>query len=203
MGLAILDGVRYIHSKKIIHRDLKPANIFLSVDQDPEDEFHGSVVITECSDCGDRPNSRIVITPHIGDFGLVKKFEDIEHDTTPAAETSGPSQLAVVPSKRSKQAGTTFYVPPYAEKEICPKLDVYSLGVILFELVTKFGSQSERIKVLGDLGSQSEDSKRYPDNFEENEMVTGIKAMLCAKREERWDCNQVRKWLVNILGKHT
>jgi translation initiation factor 2-alpha kinase 3 len=105
--------------------------------------------------------------------------------------------LAVV-SSQHRQAGTKFYCPPILNNDntICPKLDVYSLGVIAFELCTKFGTKTERAVVLEKLNCGT-----FPREFDEHELAEGIKGMLCGRREDRWTCAQVRKWLRNINEK--
>ena len=106
-----------------------------------------------------------------------------------------PTALAVL-SSADGQPGTRFYYP-VSSGVICPKLDVYSLGVIAFELVYQFGTKSERSIVLDRLGKGI-----FPKEFETHEMADGIIRMLCTTREERWSCSDVRKWLRTIIAKY-
>jgi translation initiation factor 2-alpha kinase 3 len=99
-------------------------------------------------------------------------------------------------SQAGGQAGTRFYRPPSSSK-ICPKLDVYSLGVIAFELLNKCGTKTERAVVLSDLLKGI-----FPAKFEKHEMADGIKHMLWNNRDDRWGCTEVRKWLKGIIAKH-
>lgn len=87
-----------------------------------------------------------------------------------------------------------FYCPPTNERSICPKRDVYSLGIIAFELVNKFNTVHGRAVDLNKLRNEGE----FPDDFD-NELVTGIKGMLCAKKEDRWTCEQVEDWLREMI----
>ncbi|TGO22682.1 hypothetical protein BPAE_0158g00010 [Botrytis paeoniae] len=194
---AILNGVQYLHAKRLIHRDLKPANIFLSAKKDLEAfvPSHDLIDVSRsaCPTCtGSADQNKAYITPCIGDLGLAVKLA--ETTATPAA---GPSTRAIElnPSTQlsrlgSKQAGTKLYMPPGKSAIVCPKLDVYALGIIAFELITPFTTRTERHIVLNNIKSG-----KYPAGFENHEMAEGIKGMLAEKRSDRWDCEMVRRWI--------
>jgi translation initiation factor 2-alpha kinase 3 len=198
--LAILDGVEYIHSHRIVHRDLKPSNIFLSVYQGPVYP-EGSIDVSNCPECGsDSRNKGIYIIPHIGDFGLIAELKESKESTSSSPEVGPkfePSPLAVI---ASRQPGTKFYCPPIVSRSqsiICPKLDVFSLGVITFEMITKFNTKSERAAVLDNLNRGI-----FPSDFDKHEMAAGVQGMVCTYREERWDCIRMREWLRGVRAKY-
>lgn len=195
-SVAILDGIEYIHSKQIVHRDLKPSNIFLSV-------IRGKVppegAITACKECPQSgSDENVYIIPHIGDFGLIAKLEDSQDVAAPTTPSSKPpfkpSPIAVLPSvAASHQPGTRFYcAPDTGSRIICPKLDIYSLGVIMFEMLWEFGTKSERHIILNKLPDA-------PAEMEDHVMAPAIKGMLEKEREKRWDCARVRQFLRGIL----
>ncbi len=120
----ICRGVQYVHAKGLIHRDLKPGNIFFSAD--------GGTLL-------------------IGDFGLVTGRQDYEGDDDDASSSSNDdlSDLTDSPAKRgaaaqhTDQVGTELYMSP-EQTERRPydhKVDIYSLGLILFELLVPFSTQ--------------------------------------------------------------
>jgi translation initiation factor 2-alpha kinase 3 len=192
--LSILDGIEYLHNKRIVHRDLKPANIFLSVHHDHAPSLEGCVDIKNCSQCEKVDNDkRVYITPCIGDFGLNAEIQEpltVENNSQP---TFQPSRLATL---QPKPVGTQFYRPPTMPKNepvVCEKLDVYSLGVMAFELNYKFGTKSERATVLTLVNKGL-----LPKDFGDDEMAAGIRAMTCEDRSERWDCAAVREWLTKL-----
>ncbi|PQE20528.1 PEK kinase protein [Rutstroemia sp. NJR-2017a BBW] len=189
---AILNGVQYLHAKRMIHRDLKPANIFLSAKKSLEAfcPSHDLIDVSRqaCATCsGSAENNQAYITPCIGDLGLAVELKD---SNTPSS-SSYLSEFKPTNLSRlgSRQAGTTLYCPP-KRSVVCPKLDVYALGVIALELIMPFTTKSERGIVLSGVREG-----KFPRDFEKHEMAEGIKMMICPDRDVRWGCEDVRRWL--------
>ncbi|EAW14514.1 putative protein kinase [Aspergillus clavatus NRRL 1] len=225
--LHIISGVEYLHAQGIIHRDLKPANIFLSSSQ------HSN--LDGCPSChashGTVPR---YCHPRIGDFGLVADMSHFDELTSPTVE-NGPKVHRVV--------GTEFYRPPLGTNgpEHCgdimrsenqqvsyiinETLDVYALGVILFELLYRLNTKMERQMVLTDLtkGRNRQSSiKRllghtiFPTDFAEKvdmgltilnddmpvaeSLMRCIGGMLEPNPQRRWRCADIKKHLESILG---
>jgi eukaryotic translation initiation factor 2-alpha kinase 3 len=72
---------------------------------------------------------------------------------------------------------------------------VFSLGIIAFELVYKFGTEAERRAVLSNLGKNGV----VPDDFREHEMREGIEKMICKDTDRRWSTTLVREWLERLM----
>lgn len=106
----VADAVQYAHEKGVVHRDLKPANILLSR------KFDGA---------SDEPTGLGDFRAKVADFGLAKMND--------------PS---IVDTQSSLLVGTPIYMAPeqfYRSGEIPSfpaAVDIYSLGAILFELLT-------------------------------------------------------------------
>jgi hypothetical protein len=100
--------VHFAHTHGIIHRDLKPANILLQAR--PGGREADGLALAECE-------------PKVTDFGLAKRLEGDVGQTKSGEILGTPSYMAP-----EQAAGKT--------REIGPLADVYSLGAILYELLT-------------------------------------------------------------------
>ena len=225
--LDIISGVEYLHSKGIIHRDLKPANIFLSTP-----EIHDLSCPSCQLECGSKTQ---YCHPRIGDFGLVA---DISHlnDSSPKKADSPPKNSTGL----DRIVGTEFYRPSIYKngstyqrefgnhqelQTVDEKLDIYALGVILFELLYRLNTKMERQLVLTDLtrGKNSHPSQKtspgqtvFPADFakkiHQGEMLLDdrtsvsqslmgcIKGMLETNPQQRWSCSDTKMRLKRILA---
>lgn len=99
-------ALEHAHERQIVHLDLKPANIML----------------TRVSNDSNETEQRTVIT----DFGLARHFSNHKH--------------ADVPGDLKQSVGTPAYMSPEqarGQSELFnQRSDVYSLGVVLYELLT-------------------------------------------------------------------
>ncbi len=114
-------AVHAAHRLGIIHRDLKPANILLQRDEGRgtrgEDQAPSALV--------PRPSSSVPI-PKITDFGLAKQLvRPTEPDERTGSGTIMGSPSYMAPEQALAQSAT-----------VGPAADIYSLGAILYELLT-------------------------------------------------------------------
>jgi translation initiation factor 2-alpha kinase 3 len=173
----IVSGVEYLHAQGVVHRDLKPANVFLSLSTARHPPY-GSVDVSTCKHCPSR--DRLHITPRIGDFGLVAAL-DLDMSTV------------------SKPVGTEYYRPEVSSR-INEKLDVFSLGVMGFELVQKFGTRMERVAALTDLRRGI-----FPDDFSKNlgdigdNMQYLLGSMVHADEHQRMSCEEVKSGMSRMV----
>ncbi|XP_037946687.1 eukaryotic translation initiation factor 2-alpha kinase [Teleopsis dalmanni] len=164
----IVDAVDYVHLKGLIHRDLKPSNIFFS------------------------QNGQI----KIGDFGLVTDMSDIPNLVTKCSDQTGMPSCA----RHTQQVGTHLYMSPeqLLGKHYDYKVDIYSLGLIFFELLTHFGTEMERIVTMRGLrGGQ------YPKDFsvnhaEEYKLLNSMLSNDPAKRPSTHDLKQELKHVLTV-----
>ena len=112
----LADAVAHAHRRGVLHRDLKPSNVLLEMPRAPAGEPRG-----DDDGCG--------LVPRVTDFGLAK----LVGDGSAANPTLNPTQNGVL-------MGTPRYMAPEQTEgkpgAIGPAADVYSLGVILYEVLT-------------------------------------------------------------------
>ncbi len=107
----VCDAIAYAHSQGILHRDLKPSNVMLG-------PFGETVVI---------------------DWGLAKDIRDSDELDT-FSEDAGRVAESVFDTADGIVVGTPPYMPPEqaAARPLDPRSDVYSLGAILYHVLTGF-----------------------------------------------------------------
>lgn len=133
----ILEALSYIHSQGIIHRDLKPMNIFID-------------------------ESRNV---KIGDFGLAKNV----HKSADLLKMDS-ANVAGSTDNLTSAIGTALYVATEVltgKGNYNEKIDMYSLGIIFFEMVYSFSTGMERVNILKDLRLPE---IKFPSEFDGNKM---------------------------------
>ncbi|KNC53952.1 PEK protein kinase [Thecamonas trahens ATCC 50062] len=124
---SLLHAVAYVHASGILHRDLKPANVFLT---------------TDCA-------------VKLGDFGLA--VELLPADVVNASPTGTPlssPRADMAASELTADVGSYTRAPEQmAGGRYGSKADVFSLGILLFELFSQFSTGMERVLAIRQLAS--------------------------------------------------
>ncbi len=113
---SVARAVHYAHQRGILHRDLKPGNILLQIS-----DLRFQIADLHANLQSEISNLKAAI-PLVTDFGLAKRVEGAGSVTQSGAIVGTPS-----------------YMPPEqarAEKGLTTAVDVYSLGAILYEMLT-------------------------------------------------------------------
>jgi WD40 repeat protein len=117
---AVAAAVQFAHAHGIIHRDLKPANILLQ-----RSEVRGQSSEKDGGRAGSSDLCPLTsdLCPKITDFGVAKRLQGDAGETREGDVIGTPAYMA------PEQAGGQV-------EAVGPAADVYSLGVILYEMLT-------------------------------------------------------------------
>ncbi|KAI1180891.1 serine/threonine-protein kinase gcn2 [Nemania sp. FL0916] len=142
----ILEGLVHIHGLNIVHRDLKPENIFIGLGPDGMNNVK------------------------IGDFGLATTGQF-------AVDKAGPANMES--SDLTRSVGTSYYVAPEIRRQssgtYTSKVDMYSLGIIFFEMCYYSIIGMERADKLGKLGQTGQLPADFqPSNATPGEIVQSL-----------------------------
>jgi len=158
-----LEGIEFLHSKGLVHRDLKPGNVFVNLDQKT-----GKVA---CK---------------IADLGLAK-FKD--KNALLSNDAPMGNCKTTYKADMTRGCGTPLYGAPeqFSSKQYGSKVDIYALGIILFEIFVHFSDKRERYKAIE--GLRKDPSRTLDKYMRKWPIAKGlVRAMVKANPDKRPTC---------------
>ncbi|XP_056151825.1 eukaryotic translation initiation factor 2-alpha kinase 3 [Lampris incognitus] len=121
----------------------------------------------------------------VGDFGLVTAMDQEEDEDEPGVLTPMP-----VLTRHTGQVGTKLYMSPeqMSGNSYSHKVDIYSLGLIMFELLFPFRTQMERVRTLTEVRTL-----QFPEVFTKNNVqeLAMVRSMLSWSPSERPEAAEI------------
>jgi serine/threonine-protein kinase len=156
----IARAVHHAHQRGVLHRDLKPGNILL----DEEGQ------------------------PHVTDFGLARRVDEVSDLTQSGAIVGTPSYMAPEQAR--------------AEKTLSTAVDIYSLGAIFYELLVgqpPFRGDGPMETLLAVMQREPESPRRLNPNIDRDLETVCLKC-LQKEPERRYEsaaalAEDVERWL--------
>ena len=159
--ITVARAVHAAHSSGLIHRDIKPGNIL--IDRNGE--------------------------PHVSDFGLARRTDDLEERTLDGQMIGTPYYMA------PEQAGA-------GKHPITTAVDIYSLGVVLYEALTgaRPHSGDSMVEVLRKVAEVEPRPPRKVAPHLDRDLEAIILKSLNKKPEERYDsanalADDLERWM--------
>ncbi|CAI2363905.1 unnamed protein product [Moneuplotes crassus] len=176
----ITEGIRHVHQQGIIHRDLKPANVFISNTQEIK----------------------------IGDFGLARAFDPDSSKgfaNMISSKRFSMKKINFQKSSLSLKVGTPMYLSPEQEegKDYDEKVDVFAIGLILFELCNKLVTNHQKIEGFQNLKKGILPSELMKNMAPESQLLlklTNADPALRPSVREILRCQEYKQWRQEVCG---
>eukprot|EP00898_Chlorokybus_atmophyticus_P003003 jgi/Chlat1/3703/Chrsp251S03860 len=170
----IAEGLVHIHAQQIIHRDLKPSNIFSDSRGDIKigdfglAKFSGLEVLAEQQST--EPDTGATNVAHVGEEAL-DYLASANESTGPVGTffytgmgSNHSGFIHAVLHNTKLMSGLRLSAAPEIEKgwaHVSEKVDMYSLGIICFELWQPFATAMERAVTLSELKQRQALPERF------------------------------------------
>lgn len=223
----ILSGVEYIHNKEnLIHRDLKPSNIFFTLNDEVKIGDLGLATNSFPLTCRMESPSPICDRSIKGDdeddtyeddeLALDSSFKlEIEESGTTLEETINKCRFVIgsnlednekLNNIHTSNIGTSLYAAPEQlnNNYYDNKVDIYSLGLILLEMICPFKTRMEKYEVQNDLKHKRELPIVFKSQYPLlNELILDMTEYEPSKRPNISECKERLNKILNDLNGKT
>lgn len=184
----LCSALEYCHSKNVCHRDIKPENILLDSNDNAVLVDFGFASIMEVENIGDTGGGQ---DDHHDEF-TSELFFDKEEESKRALSMEGESKRM---KALSTMCGTTAYMAPeilVREKYLGDKVDIWSLGVVLYVLLVGFMPFREN--------DYEKKNWNIPD-FVNPDAANFLKSMLLLCPTERFSARRLlnHPWICDVI----
>jgi serine/threonine protein kinase len=154
--IQISRGLNHVHHKGIVHRDLKPANVFAA----SEDGIQFKI--------GDFGLSRLIQTAAQTDSSGARRRSSLlllEDQRRDGGTSHSPEDANTWQDPLTTGVGTASYAAPeqVASCTYGKEADIFSVGLILLELLCCFSTEHERLQTFNDCRHR----RKLPDELKE------------------------------------
>ena len=142
----ICSGLAHVHHKEIVHRDLKPANIFAS--KDGSTFLIGDFGLSKLLQINSKND---LAGKNLNEDRLLLMYQPSE-DTVAEEDCKEASEEPSWIDPQTAGVGTASYASPeqVTSRSYGKEADIFSLGLILLELLCCFSTEHERLQTFHD-----------------------------------------------------
>lgn len=184
----------------LLHRDLKPANIFLDKDNNIKlgdfglaQEISKGKAAVSLAQVENEKENEIAMKKRFSGSDQAQKFKHLRNSLNPNDKRSKESNK-ISESMMSMGIGTYYYMSPEQEtqRNYNQKTDMFSLGIILFEMYANMKSLMEKDRALKYLRTHFKIPPEYTNKVPKNS-VQIIEQLISKNPDDRPSAEEVLK----------
>uniref|UniRef100_A0A7E4VR90 Protein kinase domain-containing protein n=1 Tax=Panagrellus redivivus TaxID=6233 RepID=A0A7E4VR90_PANRE len=134
---SLFSAIAFLHLEGLMHRDIKPSNIFIKTSSNMLDDIL------------------------LGDFGLARPVQQLALPTNPSDDGD-----VLASTNLSSSVGTFLYsAPELSSNYYDQKIDIYSAGVVVYDLLNNVKTKNDRLITLNELRDYGAPPSEFYEKF--------------------------------------